>query len=156
MTLQTPTIATLIEEQTALQLDGFNYEFAWELGSRIRSRAKINDLPVAIQVRHGTDVIFATLVGGATIDNFDWARRKCAVAHRFHKSSLQVRLEHDEKGQNLNTRFSLPITDYVASGGAIPLIIKGGTLIGTVAVSGLPDVEDHNLIVVCLKEMLAI
>ncbi|WP_234704263.1 heme-degrading domain-containing protein [Rhizobium nepotum] len=154
MTLRTPSIAELVDEQNAIRLDRFDYDFAWELGSRIRSRAHQDALPVAIQVRHGTDVVFATLVGGATIDNFDWTRRKCAVAHRFHRSSLQIRLEAEESKYDFNEKFRLPVADYVASGGGVPLILKGGTLIGSVAVSGLPNVEDHNLVTDTLREML--
>lgn len=154
MTVPTPTIAELRDEQQALQLDTFNYDLAWELGSRIRSRAHKDALPVAIEVRHGADVVFATLVGAATIDNFDWTRRKCAVAHRFHRSSLQVRLEAEEGGYDFNAKFRIPADDYAASGGGVPLILKGGTLIGTVGVSGLPNVEDHILITDALKDLL--
>lgn len=40
--------------------------------------------------------MFASLLVGATIDNFDWTRRKCGVAHRFHRSSLAPNVEdHD-------------------------------------------------------------
>ncbi|XUY29892.1 heme-degrading domain-containing protein (plasmid) [Agrobacterium sp. rho-8.1] len=154
MTPTTPSIAELSAEQNAIRLDRFDYDFAWELGSRIRSRAQSNSLPVAIQVRHGTDVVFSTLVGAATIDNFDWTRRKCAVAHRFHRSSLQIRLEAEEGGYDFNAKFRLPTADYVASGGGVPLILKGGTLIGTVAVSGLPNVEDHNLVIDILRQII--
>lgn len=154
MNLTDPSIADLVDEQEAIKLERFDYDFAWELGSRIRSRAHQEALPVAIQVRHGTDVVFATLVGGATIDNFDWTRRKCAVAHRFHRSSLQIRLEAEAGGYDFNTKFRLPVADYVASGGGVPLILKGGTLIGTVAVSGLPNVEDHILVTDTLRELM--
>lgn len=148
-----PTISELIAEQERLQLAKFDYDVAWDIGSRIRERAVSEALPVAIEVRHGTDVIFKTLVAGATIDNFDWTRRKCAVAHRFHKSSLLVRLESERDGYDLNARFRIPAEDYVASGGGFPLMLKGGTLIGTIGVSGVPDVEDHRLITRTLAEM---
>ncbi|MDC9813105.1 heme-degrading domain-containing protein [Rhizobium binxianense] len=153
MTTATPTLSDLAQERKALQLDHFDYEFVWNLGARIRTKAVAGDLSVAIEVRHGTDVIFSTLVGGATIDNFDWARRKSAVAHRFHKSSLEIRVDAQENKYDFNDRFRLPAADYVASGGAFPLILRGGLLIGTAAVSGLPDVEDHKLVVEALKEM---
>jgi uncharacterized protein (UPF0303 family) len=155
MTIETPSLDALRAELAALQLNTFNYDFAWKLGSLIRQRAASQELPVAIEIRHGTDVVFATLLPGATIDNFGWTRRKCAVVHRFHRSSLQVRLESELKGYDFNTRFGLPTSDYVASGGAFPLTIRGGTLIGSVGVSGLPDVEDHKLVTLCLTEMLA-
>ncbi|MDR6590312.1 MULTISPECIES: heme-degrading domain-containing protein [Agrobacterium tumefaciens complex] len=155
MTTETPSLDALRAELAALQLNTFNYDFAWKLGSLIRLRAAAQELPVAIEIRHGTDVVFASLLPGATIDNFGWTRRKCAVVHRFHRSSLQVRLEAERKGYDFNAKFGLPVSDFVASGGGFPLIIRGGTLIGSVGVSGLPDVEDHNLITLCLKEMLA-
>lgn len=149
-----PTVTDLADELNQLQLKIFNYDFAWELGSRLRARAQDAKAPVAIEVRHGTDVVFATLLSGATIDNFDWTRRKCAVAHRFHRSSLSMRLEAEAQGYNFNSRFRLPEADYVASGGGVPLMLASGTFVGSVGVSGLPDIEDHQLIVATLRNML--
>lgn len=155
MSTQPITLPALIEERKALQLRTFDYSFAWELGRRIRERAVSASLPVAIEVRHGMDVIFATLVGDATIDNFDWTRRKAAVAHRFHRSSLEMRLEAEKGGFDFNSRFRLPEADFVASGGAVPLVMRDGLFIGAVAVSGLPDVEDHQLAVDTLKTLVS-
>jgi uncharacterized protein (UPF0303 family) len=149
-----PSLADLADDLNRLQLKSFNYDVAWELGSRIRARAFAAKAPVAIEVRHGNDVVFATLLPGATIDNFDWTRRKCAVVHRFHRSSLAIRLEAEAKGFDFNARFRLPAPDYAASGGGVPLML-GGTLVGSVGVSGLPDIEDHQLIVATLGDMLA-
>lgn len=154
MTHQTPTIDDVKAEENALHIPTFQYDFAWTLGSRIRQKAADENLPVAIEIRHGADVVFATLLPGATIDNFGWTRRKCAVVHRFHRSSLRVRLESEAKGYDLNQKFGLPVSDYVASGGGFPLILRGGTFIGSVAVSGLPDVEDHALVTAILRELL--
>jgi len=151
-----PTIESVKAEEAALQIPTFHYDFAWTLGSLIRQKAAEGNHPVAIEVRHGNDVVFATLLPGATIDNFGWARRKCAVVHRFHRSSLRVRLEAEAKGYDFNAKFGLPVTDYVASGGGFPLILKGGTLVGSVAVSGLPDIEDHAMIVESLREFLSV
>ncbi|MDQ1195372.1 heme-degrading domain-containing protein [Agrobacterium sp. SORGH_AS 787] len=151
-----PTIESVKAEEAALQIPTFHYAFAWTLGSLIRQKAAEGNHPVAIEVRHGNDVVFATLLPGATIDNFGWARRKCAVVHRFHRSSLRMRLEAEAKGYDFNAKFGLPVTDYVASGGGFPLILKGGTLVGSVAVSGLPDIEDHAMIVESLREFLSV
>ncbi|ODT67086.1 MAG: hypothetical protein ABS75_26075 [Pelagibacterium sp. SCN 63-23] len=141
-------------ELRSLLLNGFDYDFAWLLGSRLRDAAVELGAPVAIEVRHGPDVVFATLVPGATIDNFDWTRRKCAVAYRFHKSSLAVRLEAQGANYDFNARFRLPPAEYAASGGGFPLILNGGTLVGSVGVSGLPDIEDHMLITSTLRTLV--
>ncbi len=156
VTQATPTIDNVIAEEALLHIPTFHYDFAWTLGSMIRQKAAEKQYPVAVEVRHGNDVVFATLLPGATIDNFGWTKRKCAVVHRFHRSSLRVRLEAAARGYDFNAKFGLPVTEYVASGGGFPLFLKGGTLVGSVAVSGLPDVEDHALITETLKEMLGV
>jgi uncharacterized protein (UPF0303 family) len=56
-------LAGLLEELKALDLPGFDYDFAWELGSLIRLRAQSEAHPVTIEIRHGTDIIFDS--GGA-------------------------------------------------------------------------------------------
>lgn len=154
MSSHAPTLSELVDEQERLQLSQFDYDFAWRLGVKIRERATDARLPIAIEVRHGNDVVFASLLPGATVDNFHWARRKCAVVHRFHKSSLYMKLFAIEKGYDLNERFALPIMDFAPSGGALPLLLKGGLFVGSVAVSGLPDIEDHKLAAESIFDLL--
>lgn len=149
-----PSLADLRDEARSLTLPSFDHDFAWALGASIREIAKTRQAPVAIEVRHSNDVVFATLLPGATIDNFDWTRRKCNAVHRFHRASLALRLEAEEKGYDFNTRFRLPPADYAASGGGVPLMLSNGILIGSVGVSGLPDIEDHAFIVARLKALI--
>lgn len=154
MSTYTYTLEELAAEQEALRLDVFDYDFAWELGARMRANAAKTRAPVSIQVAHGADLVFSLLMPGSTPDNLDWAARKRAVANRFHRSSLAMRIEAEQKGHNFNQRYRLPDTAFAASGGGVPLMLKAGTLIGTAGVSGLPDVEDHRLIVTALREIL--
>jgi uncharacterized protein (UPF0303 family) len=150
-----PTLEDLTEEQKRIELPGFDYDFVWALGNTLYRRARQDGLPVAIEIRHGQDLVFAMLAPGATIDNFEWARRKCAVVHRFHRSSLYIKLESQGKGYDFNTRFRLPPEDFAAGGGGVPLILKDGPFIGSVGVSGLPDIDDHRLIIDCMRELLS-
>lgn len=66
-----------------------------------------------------------------------------------------MRLEAEAKGYDFNRRFQLPEAEFTASGGGVPLILRNGVLIGTAAVSGLPDTEDHRLIVAALRSLAA-
>lgn len=150
----TYTLDTLAQELQDLQLAAFDYDFAWRLGALMQAEAAARHLPAAITVAHGTDVVFSLLMPGATPDNTEWAARKRAVAHRFHRSSLAMRLEAETHGFDFNARFLLPPAQFIASGGGVPLMLRGGTLIGTAAVSGLPDVEDHLLVVNALRKLL--
>jgi len=123
------------------------------LGCLIRDGAAAQGAPVGVSVTHGDAVVFLTLLPGATRDNLDWMARKRAVALRFHRSSLAMRLEAEAGVYDFNALYRLPEADFVASGGGLPLILRGGTLIGTVAVSGLPDVVDHQMVVAALRTL---
>jgi uncharacterized protein (UPF0303 family) len=151
----TYTIESLAQEQQELQLEYFDYSFAGQLGLLIRDLAIKAALPISITVAHGTDIVFSILMPGATADNSAWAARKRGVANRFHRSSLAMRLEAEQGKYDFNQRFRLPEEEFVASGGGVPLILRNGTLIGTAGVSGMPDVEDHRLVVEALKQILA-
>jgi uncharacterized protein (UPF0303 family) len=49
----------------------------------------------------------------------------------------------------------LDTSEYAAHGGAFPVLVRGTGCVGTVAVSGLPEVEDHKLLVATLEAFLA-
>lgn len=145
-------VGGLIAEETDLALPRFDYDTAWELGSEIRRMAAVAKLPVAIEItQHGT-VVFSALLPGATPDNIIWARRKRAVVEHFHHSSLYMRLLCEKNGVDFATRYRLSPGDYAASGGGVPIMVTGVGLVGTIAISGLPDVEDHALAAQALKQ----
>jgi uncharacterized protein (UPF0303 family) len=149
-----PTLEELLEEERAIVLERFDYDVAWKLGSAIREKAARERSPIAVEVTHGLDRVFFALLPGATPDNFDWTHRKAAVAHRFHHSSLYMRIAAQEGKFDFNVRYRLPTADYAASGGGVPLFVKNAGLVGVAAVSGLPDVEDHAIIVGEIKALM--
>ncbi|KKC32342.1 hypothetical protein WH91_14385 [Devosia psychrophila] len=144
----------LAAEQAGLVLSSFDLEMAWQLGRRIREIAAERRLPIGIEVSHGATPAFFALLPGATPDNLDWVRRKRAVALRFHQSSLYMRLLCENKSVDFHDRYRLPREDFAASGGGVPIIIRGVGVVGAAAVSGLPDVEDHQLVVSTLRGLL--
>ena len=141
----------LVKEQAGLDLSAFDYAAAWILGLRLRDMAEERKLPVGIEVSHGATPVFCLLMPGATSDNLDWLRRKRAVALRFHHSSLYMRLLCESKSVDFHTRYRLPREDFAASGGGVPILVSGVGVVGAVAVSGLPDVEDHQLVIEALR-----
>lgn len=144
----------LLEEERALQLDHFDYEFAWRLGSLIRWRAMAEKLPIAIEVTHGADPVFYAMLPGATSDNTVWVARKRNVAVRFQHSTLYMRKLCELNGSNFNQRYRLPESDYAAAAGSVPLLLRHGGLIGTVSVSGLPGLKDHTIITDAIAELI--
>lgn len=142
-------------QEDELQLATFTNRDAWELGSLLVERGTAAGLPIAISIRRNHHDLFYAALDGAAQDNVEWLRRKCAVVDRWGHSSRYVGLTFEAKGQHFDTDARLDRDAYAAHGGAFPLIIRGVGPVGTVAVSGLPSVEDHNFVVAGLREFLA-
>lgn len=151
----TPTMDDLLAEETELVLARFDYALAWQVGAAIQALAAERKLPIGIEVAHGADPVFLSIMPGATPDNIDWVRRKRSVALRFHHSSLFMRLLCESKGVDFHARYRLPQADFAASGGGVPIFVAGVGVVGAVSVSGLPDVEDHRLVVEALRPLVA-
>lgn len=150
----TPSLEDLLAEEKAIALGGFDYADAWTLGSHIQAAAAERGLAIGIEVVHGNTQVFLALMPGSTPDNLDWLRRKRSTALRFHHSSLYVRLLSESRGVNFHTRYRLPDADYAASGGSVPVFIRDVGVVGAVTVSGLPDVEDHRLVIAALRSLV--
>jgi len=59
-------------------------------------------------------------------------------------------LELHQKNTSLADRFGLILTEFAAHGGSFPITIAGSGVIGSVGVSGLPQRDDHELVVEAL------
>jgi uncharacterized protein (UPF0303 family) len=67
-----------------------------------------------------------------------------------------VGLDLARRQATLREGYGLEERDYAAHGGCFPLILRGTGCVGTIAVSGLPQREDHELIVAVLAGELAV
>ena len=152
--MKTPTLEELADEQAGMILPSFDLASAWQLGRRIHDVAAERQLPIGVEVWFGTAPAFFSLLPGATPDNVDWVRRKSAVALRFAQSSLYMRLLCESKSVDFHARYRLPMEDFAASGGGVPIFVANVGVVGAAAVSGLPDVEDHALVISALRGLL--
>ena len=144
----------LEEQESRLVFDRFDEDTAWELGVRLRDTALAAGLPVAISIRRNGQRLFHAALPGASADNDGWLARKSAVVDRYGRSSLRVGEQFRVGGKSFDTDSRLDPTVYAAHGGAFPILLRGTGCIGSVAVSGLPQLEDHRLVVGVLEEML--
>jgi uncharacterized protein (UPF0303 family) len=93
-------------------------------------------------------------MSGTTPDNLDWIRRKRNVVMRYHRSSYAVGLKHEKAQTNLQDRVGLELKDYAPHGGCFPILLAGTGCVGTITVSGLPQRDDHMLVVSVLQDYL--
>lgn len=143
-------LARIAEQERSLLFSAFNEEAAWKVGSRLREMALARNAPLVIDIRRFGQPLFFCALPGSTPDNVDWARRKSNVVARFHRSSYGLGLELQQKNTSLAERFGLMLTDFAAHGGCFPATVSGTGVVGSVAVSGLPQRTDHELVVEAL------
>ena len=125
------------------------------MGLKILDLAKSRNHSVAVSIDRLNHTVFKYISDGLPEDKHDWLRRKANTAIRFEESSLSVKEDLQKGGMSLSITFGLDEKDFVAKGGSVPLKVKGVDLIGVVTVSGLSDIEDHQLIVEALREYIS-
>jgi uncharacterized protein (UPF0303 family) len=142
-----PPLADLAAEEEELQFSSFTNDDAWELGAALVAAARRAGSPVAVDISRNHHQLFHAALPGATPDNDSWIERKSRVVDRFGHSSLFVRQASIERGTTFEEEFGLDPACYAAHGGAFPVIVRAVGPVGVVVVSGLPQLEDHRMVV---------
>ncbi|MBC7632609.1 heme-degrading domain-containing protein [Aeromicrobium sp.] len=145
----------LTAQEERLVFTRFDEQTAWEVGVALREAALKAGLPVAISVRRNGQRLFHVALPGASADNDSWLDRKCAVVDRYGHSSLLIGERFRVAGRSFDVDARLDNEHFAAHGGAFPVLVSGTGCIGTVAVSGLPQLDDHRLVVEVLETFLA-
>ncbi|KYP15253.1 heme-binding protein [Flavihumibacter sp. CACIAM 22H1] len=134
-----------------IELTSFNNSKALQMGLAIIDLAKKRKQVIGVEIARLNQPIFLYIDDDLPADKNHWLKRKANTARHFEESSLYVRYELEKKNRTLEAFFGLDEKDYVAKGGAIPLFVTGAGIIGTITVTGLPDTEDHQLIIDALQ-----
>ena len=146
------TLLAMCEEQEkTFQFDHFTREDALRLGLALHENAKPFGQPVGIEISIGGLAVFRYLPEGATADNALWLARKRRSVELMEMSSLRFMAWMEAGGDTLESR-KLPADDYAACGGGFPILLRGTGMIGAICVSGLPHLDDHQLIINTLAE----
>jgi len=146
-------IAAIVVQESTLTLPGFTPDTAWQLGALLRDLAIARNVGLVIDVRRfGSphQQLFYCALAGTTPDSARWVQRKINVVARFHKSSYHVGRLLEASNLTFEARYGLPDADYAAHGGGFPIHVAGAGIVGSVTVSGLPQRDDHNLVVEAL------
>jgi uncharacterized protein (UPF0303 family) len=149
-------LAIIARQEAELLFPSFNHDTAWRLGLSLRELAISRKHSIVIDIRRfgqPHQQLFYTALAGTTPDNPRWVQRKINVVARFHRSSYAIGLALEQSNRTFNDRYNLPDADYAAHGGSFPIHVAGTGIIGSITVSGLPQREDHNLVVeaLCLE-----
>lgn len=146
------TTAGLEAEYADLHFARFAEAEAWALGQKLVELA--GTAPVVINIRSADRVFFhAALPGSAPLNDL-WARRKSNTALLFQLPSFLVGLRHKANGGSLAGN-GLADADHADHGGAVPITVTGVGVVACATVSGLPQAEDHALVVAAMRAVLA-
>ncbi|MTJ83716.1 MAG: heme-degrading domain-containing protein [Telmatospirillum sp.] len=146
----------IAEQERRLQFPSFDPAGAWLLGTRLKEAAEAKGAAVAIDISlHGRPLFFYAMPG-TTPSNADWIRRKRNTVFRFFRSSYAMGLLMESRKTTLADAYGLAPADYADAGGSVPLQIAGQGAIGAVTVSGLPQRDDHSLVVSVLAATLGL
>ena len=145
----------LLAQEEELQFTTFTNTTAWELGCALVDAARRDRLGVTIDIRRGDHQLFHAALPGTAANNDAWIERKNRVVRRFGHSSFYVGGKHRADGTDFAQRELLDPREFAAHGGAFPVIVRGVGMVGTVTVSGLPQADDHRLVVDVLRAFLA-
>lgn len=145
----------LLQEEQELQFVSFNESTAWQMGCRLVERAQREGLPITIDITRSSHQLFHASLQGTSADNDEWVKRKVRLVYRFGHSSFYVGQLLKSKGKGLEEAYSISESEYAPHGGCFPVIVKDTGMVGTITVSGLPQEEDHRLVVQAIRDYLA-
>ena len=146
----------LLAQEAELQFQRFDNDTALGLGQALVAAAREAGLAVTVDICRGEQQLFHAALAGTAADNDAWIERKNRVVRRFGHSSFYVGLLLGLEGTSIEEKFLIDPTLYAAHGGAFPVMVRHVGMVGTVTVSGLPQAEDHRLVVTVLREFLGL
>ncbi|WP_435216352.1 heme-degrading domain-containing protein [Streptomyces sp. bgisy034] len=150
----TPPLQELEAQERRLVLPRFTHDDAWELGCLLVEMARERQAPVAIDIHRSGQQLFHAALPGSTPDNDAWIARKRRVVERYGSASYIVGARFRAKGTTFEDSSRLDPDTYAAHGGSFPINVEGAGVIGSVTVSGLPQLEDHRMVTEALEQFL--
>jgi uncharacterized protein (UPF0303 family) len=126
-------IAELEAQEQRLVFDRFDNDDAWAVGSRLVELGRERGLAITVDVRRGGQQL---------------------VVERLHTSSFLVGRRLQAGGRTFDASYGVDPADYATHGGAFPVRVRNVGVVGVVTVSGLPQADDHALVVEVLGSFL--
>ena len=148
------TAKQLLAEETVLTLPHLTNSDAIQIGEIATTIGKQRELPITVEVRIASWLVFHASLEGSKPENDWWINRKVAVVMLKQHSTMYERVSAEERKVDWHQENNLQDETHAIHGGALPLITPEGFK-GVFVVSGLPQVEDHLFAVEVLTEFLA-
>jgi uncharacterized protein (UPF0303 family) len=148
-------IAELEEQEERLVFTTFDNDDAWHLGCSLVELARERGLPVTVDIRCNGHQLFHAALPGTAPANDLWIERKVRVVEHLRCSSYLAGRRLAADGEELDHTHGVDPARYATHGGAFPVRVRGVVgVVGVVTVSGLPQADDHRLVVEAIEAYL--
>ena len=150
-----PPLDELAAQEAELVLPRLTNDDAIALGLALLDAARADALPVVVDVRRGDQVLFHAGLAGTAATNDAWVERKVRVVRLVGTSSLRAGAEAAAGGSTFEERQRVDPLLFAAHGGAFPSWCAARGWSASRPSRGLPQLEDHRLVVRVLRQFLA-
>lgn len=130
----------------------FGKNDGYALGCLIADRIVRDKLDLAVEIILNGHHIFRAVLNDCDPDTDEWLAGKAAVARDAGVPSLAVQYRCEDEGPDRLPVDALRV-DYRISGGSMPILVRGAVR-GTVTLSGINEVVEHELAVSMMREFL--
>ena len=144
-------VADLEAEFSRFRFTAMDHEAAVALGEDLVRRSRAKGWPMAVSVKLGDHEVFHVALPGATPINDNWIRRKRNLIELTGEPTFLVGQRLAAEGKTLDD-LNLDEVDFAPAGGGYPLIVND-VVVGSVIVSGVPQQDDHALVVEALTAL---
>jgi uncharacterized protein (UPF0303 family) len=148
----------LAQQEALLHFPAFDPAAAWQLGSLLHDALVTRNAGGTVEIEFDHQLLFACTTPGAKPNQADWIRRKRNSVRRLGRCTYAIGRELARENATLDSAHHLSETDFAAHGGGFPirLIANPQTIAGTIVLSGLPQRDDHNLVVTAIAQFLGV
>lgn len=142
----------LEQQETDLVFESFDRVDALRLGTMLAETINGYSQPLTVRIFVGDIIVYQYVMEGDEASRFDWTYRKYQLVKKTGHSSMHAKVRMQLLGELKDLEAQPDV--YGFGCGAFPIAVKGRGIIGGVAVSGLPDPDDHPIVVHALEKML--
>ncbi|AEF84919.1 conserved hypothetical protein [Treponema primitia ZAS-2] len=149
-------IAIVKKQEELIQFSHFNRKDVWDLGTFFVEEIFAKNYTLAFSIRMFSGLIaFQYFTEGTNLNNNHWMTRKFNLVQNKEASSLLTKLVWEKNNEPLEAQ-GMESTEYVTCGGGFPITIRGTGPVAVALVSGLPHLQDHDILVDGLSRFLGI
>lgn len=147
------SLKVVAEQEAELCFQEFNESVALQVGLKAIALAEAKGKAVFINVSKGANTLFEHSMLGTSPANADFGHRKRAVVNLMHFSSINFWL-YNQNGFDFKGFMNLNEREFGSYGGSFPIRVESAGVIGSLTISGLSDIDDHNFAVELLNGYL--